>query len=385
MEHCKKLGSRSPPVRTLQEWQNVTKEIELLTGNKYNHDFWLALRLENNTKDEQSPEGVWRDYYTGEPLDNFTKPWMKHDDGGNFVRMTYSEIENETMSWQWNRNKYKSNPVGCLCQKTVLKLRGLCLESAFRSQTKLRGIQYVPQQCTELSCSDQSPLDSFFVGGLFTKIATENDKWKLTIPQYDVYAVSEAPESSYALGKHTWNIFNDECRNGSYKTKLKLTGCKDSEYTCDDGHCVRMTQRCDQIPNCKDGSDEEGCQLVVLNKGYNKDVPPFIMESYSYQQIIPVDVNVSIELFNVMSINEVENTIDLKFEIQLEWFDHRHTYNNLKENRFFLNALNETDLTRIWLPLIVYQNTDQLETTRLGWISEWSSSVMIIRRGNFER
>ena len=91
------------------------------------------------------------------------------------------------------------------------------------------------------------------------------------------------------------------------------------------------------------------------------------------------------EVFSVMSIDEVDNTIDLKFEIKLEWFDHRITYTNLKANRDYLNALNETDINRIWLPLVVYQNTDQFETTRLGWINEWSTSVMIAREGNFKR
>ena len=204
--------------------------------------------------------------------------------------------------------------------------------------------------------------------------------------QHDAYAVSEAPESSYALGKHTWNIFNDKCHNGSYKAVLKLTGCNGSEFTCDDGHCVDIGQRCDQIPNCKDGSDEKGCQLVVLSEGYNKDVPPFTMESYDHGgKIIPVEVNVSIKLFKVVSIDEVENTIDLKFEIWLEWFDNRHTYNNLKGRRPFLNALNKTDRERIWLPLVVYQNTDQFQTTRLCWINEWSTNVKISKKGNFKR
>ena len=110
------------------------------------------------------------------------------------------------------------------------------------------------------------------------------------------------------------------------------------------------------------------------------------MESYDDDdQIVPVEVNVSIEIFNVVSIDEVENAIHLKFEIMLEWFDHRHTYNNLKENRPFLNALNKTDLERIWLPLVVYQNTRQFQTTRLGWINEWSTNVRIARKGNFKR
>ena len=75
----------------------------------------------------------------------------------------------------------------------------------------------------------------------------------------------------------------------------------------------------------------------------------------------------------------------LKFEIKLEWLDHRITYSNLKENRYYLNVLNETDHNRIWLPLIVYQNTDQFETTRLGLINEWSTNIMIAREGNFKR
>ena len=147
-----------------------------------------------------------------------------------------------------------------------------------------------------------------------------------------------------------------------------------------------MTKRCDQFPNCADGSDEKGCQLVVLNEGYNKVVPPFTTDTdFDDARILPAEVSVSMEVFKVMSIDEVENTIDLKFEIKLEWFDHRLTYNNLKENRPFLNALNDSDIPRIWLPIIVYQNTDQFETTRLGWINEWSTSVTILRKGPFRR
>jgi len=183
-----------------------------------------------------------------------------------------------------------------------------------------------------------------------------------------------------------YSPYEKEDGNTSSEVKdLKPAGCKDLEFTCDDGHCVHITLRCDQIPNCRDRSDEKGCQLVVLNEGYNKDIPPFKM-TFGGKKIIPVEVNVSINIFNVMSIDDVHNTIDLKFEIGLQWFDHRHTYYDLKNSRFFLNTLNETDLKRIWLPRIVYVNTDQFETTRLGWINEWSTSVMIIpSKGNFQR
>ena len=121
-----------------------------------------------------------------------------------------------------------------------------------------------------------------------------------------------------------------------------------------------------------------------MNEGYNKAVPPFTMDTDD-AKIFPVEVNVSINLFKVMSIDEVENTIDLQFGIKLEWFDHRHTYNNLKENRPFLNALNGTDLGRIWLPIIFYDNTDDSKRTQLSWNGEWITNVMVVREGSFTR
>ena len=50
-----------------------------------------------------------------------------------------------------------------------------------------------------------------------------------------------------------------------------------------------------------------------------------------------------------------------------------------------LKAFNEEDLERLWLPLVVYANTDQQETTRLGMDWEWSTSVSVLREGNFTR
>ena len=35
--------------------------------------------------------------------------------------------------------------------------------------------------------------------------------------------------------------------------------------------------RCDQISHCRDKSDEEDCQLMVLDRGYKKNVAPFTL------------------------------------------------------------------------------------------------------------
>ena len=59
-------------------------------------------------------------------------------------------------------------------------------------------------------------------------------------------------------------------------------------------------------------------------------------------------------------------------------------YHNLK-SKASLNALTEEDIAKIWLPLIVYDNTDQKEATRLGENWEWVTRVTVTREGNFTR
>ena len=47
-----------------------------------------------------------------------------------------------------------------------------------------------------------------------------------------------------------WTIEGDSvrCNNGlSHTRSLKLTGCLDGEFTCDDGQCIKMERRCNQV------------------------------------------------------------------------------------------------------------------------------------------
>ena len=93
-----------------------------------------------------------------------------------------------------------------------------------------------------------------------------------------------------------------------------------------------------------------------------------------------VKVKVAMTLYKVVSIVEEDHSIELQFQISLEWKENRATFYNLKEKPY-LNALSEDEIETIWLPLIVYMNTDQHETTRLGWVDEWTTDVNIKREG----
>ena len=52
----------------------------------------------------------------------------------------------------------------------------------------------------------------------------------------------------------------------------------------------------------------------------------------------------------------------------------------LKKNRY-MNSFTQEDINKLWLPLLIYDNTDQKETTRLGENWEWSTNVFITREG----
>ena len=80
----------------------------------------------------------------------------------------------------------------------------------------------------------------------------------------------------------------------------------------------------------------------------------------------------------------MDHSIHLQFQISLMWKENRVKYKNLKKETS-LNSLTHDDINTIWLPLIVYDNTDQKEVTRLGENWEWATRVTVSREGNFTR
>ena len=109
-------------------------------------------------------------------------------------------------------------------------------------------------------------------------------------------------------------------------------------------------------PNCRDESDENGCQLIVFKNNYNKNIPPITSDEDG--RVISAQVNISTLLMKVVEIEEVAHAIHLQFQIKMQWKENRVKYQNLKD-KTSLNALSNSDISMLWLPLVIYDNTDQ--------------------------
>ena len=202
----------------------------------------------------------------------------------------------------------------------------------------------------------------------------KENNWVLDMKDRNVTGMSKATHQSFTLGKHNWTIKGDKlCNWGDpYAIELKMSGCREGHFTCNDGQCVSMDKRCNQLPDCRDESDERNCKILVLKDGYNMEVPPIVSSD-------PVNVSVSIDVLKLVDIDEEDYSIEIQFEITLAWKEKRATYQNLKE-RDSLNALLKGDINSFWLPKVIYENTDQKETMRLGdgnW--EWDTRVVVKR------
>ena len=362
MHHCGNLGTRVPSVTYSQDWAKLQKFVKVNLFDKGLNTLFLWLPVE-----DRKIEGEWRDFYSGKiVMQNFTPSWVGSN-GGRSQNCAYLVDANTWADYECNSPEY-----ACMCAhkpSSYLELRGLCPGSSI-------DLHFKPS--TDLADSRKLNLQGLVRDQSGTSITFDDEKdiWILNVKDSNLTGISRASHASFTLGKHNWTIEGDKGCNGGkpYVRELKMSGCQKGNFTCNDGQCVSMDQRCNQLPDCRDESDEMNCNILVLKNGYNKNVPPINSSN-------PVNVSVSINVLKLVDIDEDDYSIEIQFEITMKWKENRATYHNIKQ-RDSLNALTDIDFTQLWLPEVIYENTDQKETTRLGSIWEWKTTVIVKREGN---
>ena len=174
------------------------------------------------------------------------------------------------------------------------------------------------------------------------------------------------------FGKLSWEVANYTCNLGqTLNLELLVSTCYADQFTCNDGTCISLEKRCDNKQDCSDVSDERDCKIVALDEEkYLKDkTPPSPEEGKN------LEVTLSMNIFNILNIKEVQNIITLKFDLEAKWLDSRLQFYNLKLDPG-MNTLISSERLSIWVPTILFSNTDVGVTSK----NDDESFITILRK-----
>ena len=364
---CKRFGGRLVVTRTAKDYENALEYFKRLR----NSGLWkkagsLSTYLRFTDRDI---EDVWIDDETKEDMsDVLLDIWDDSEPNGEVG-------ENCGFMGTWFDKQSKDPPTGfrvydvsCVARRGVLcenipelkfQLRGLCSQSLFDKRFLMR--------------MEPKNRNRFFSGSFGWDLFFDEGEWVIkSVKHNGTIAVHSNRE--YPLGRNVWMIDNDRCSAGKQKTILNLTPCSSTQFTCDDGVCISMDLRCNQKSDCVDVSDEKGCKMVHLDpKRYLKDKPPPPTTNGE-----KVAANISVNLLDVLEINEVRMSFKTKYKLFIQWFDPRINFYNLKTDEE-LNTLLPDEMESIWIPSITFYNTENND----GSISDRRTFGSVSRMGNF--
>ena len=88
--------------------------------------------------------------------------------------------------------------------------------------------------------------------------------------------------------------------------------CVKNEYGCDDGSCIPIEKRCNEVTDCADASDENECHTVDIDTDrYRKEKPPVELPS----NVTPVAVDISV--ISLSSFEELAMTFKARIKVYL--------------------------------------------------------------------
>ena len=59
-------------------------------------------------------------------------------------------------------------------------------------------------------------------------------------------------KKEYPIGRKNWLLDDRLCEISQEKTMLTLTACREDQFTCTDGTCQPLRNRCDLKADCTD-------------------------------------------------------------------------------------------------------------------------------------
>ena len=274
--------------------------------------------------------------------------WI-YTDNGNEV--TYDNFNNDTdlECVAASFSKYYWSPTRCIDVK--------CFSCKFDSNSRLfiKGLCFIDASDSLVFVKGYKNNKPYFHGiyGMF--MFFEDSQWKLfnVVTNRTIATLFNNQNNFYPIGRHEWKIANEYCDFSKNDIKkIGLSTCKPDQFMCNDGECIPIEKRCDDLYNCFDRSDESNCNLLKIPEGYRQQFFPPPSENVNHLLI-----DVYFNVFRIISVDSINNAFTIEFFVHFLWKDSRLTYQNLK-NQYQLNELSERENAKIWKPSIEFSNVN---------------------------
>ena len=121
--------------------------------------------------------------------------------------------------------------------ESYLRLRGLCKHFVIDTHYQPKS-NHLNFKDLELIIEHER-IKGFMLLGLHTTIEHNWNSgfWNLSEAKNNATGVSKLTKASFTLGRHNWTITgdkgcNENLKSDSYTIELKMSGCKDGNFTC---------------------------------------------------------------------------------------------------------------------------------------------------------
>ena len=129
-----------------------------------------------------------------------------------------------------------------------------------------------------------------------------------------------------------------------------------------------LCNRCNSDPGCFDLSDEFDCKIINPGKSYQSFIaPPPISDTGEKK----VQIDISADIISILDIDEISSIFQVQFFLYFSWHDPRYNneslhflikllrliFYNLKSD-IGLNALSPEEKQQIWVPKLLFSNTE---------------------------
>ncbi|XP_071538214.1 gamma-aminobutyric acid receptor subunit beta-3-like [Panulirus ornatus] len=244
--------------------------------------------------------------------------------------------------WFTKSCDFKAHLVCHFDQPVTLRMRGLCRRSNLDRKYLMIDDGLFPK----------------FVGELYSEIIKHPDTyidpdtssdygiWKIVrkdIPTVKATLVLKSP-IQYPVGLNTWEVEDAECGNGVLQ--LMMTSCKEHQFSCTNGQCINIGQRCDLEVDCSDFSDEAQCSFMDPPEGYDSSKPPARQHRHT-----PISIGLHINILTIRELDISNFKFVCEIVVTLEWYDDRLKYFHLN----YAETINVvSNITDVWIPTLEY-------------------------------